>query len=201
MPTVAVFCASSQAIDERYSVLAAEVGFALAHRGWSLVSGGGAISCMGAVARAARAGGAHTVGVIPQALVDLEVADHGSDELIVTANMRERKAEMDRRADAFLTLPGGLGTLEELLEIWASRSLQMHSKPIVILDPWGDFHGLRELFTTLTRGGFVRDNVELLPIWTTSTDEAMIAIEQAWAGEELSSQLQPTAAEFLESEF
>jgi hypothetical protein len=60
---------------------------------------------------------------------------------------------------------------------------------------------LRELFTTLTRGGFVRDNVELLPIWTTSTDEAMIAIEQAWAGEELSSQLQPTAAEFLESEF
>lgn len=200
MPTVAVFCASSQAIDERYSVLAAEVGFALAHRGWSLVSGGGAISCMGAVARAARAGGAHTIGVIPQALVDLEVADHGADELIVTADMRERKGEMDRRADAFLTLPGGLGTLEELLEIWASRSLQMHNKPIVILDPWSDFAGLRELFATLTRGGFLRENVESLPIWTTSTTEAMIAIEQAWAGEPMSSQQQPTAAEFLEAE-
>jgi uncharacterized protein (TIGR00730 family) len=200
MPTVAVFCASSQAIDERYSVLAAEVGFALAHRGWSLVSGGGAISCMGAVARAARAGGAHTIGVIPQALVDLEVADHGADELVVTSDMRERKGEMDRRADAFLTLPGGLGTLEELLEIWASRSLQMHNKPIVILDPWDDFAGLRELFATLTRGGFLRANVESLPIWTTSTSEAMIAIEQAWAGEPLSSQQQPTAAEFLEAE-
>ena len=122
------------------------------------------------------------------------------EELIVTADMRERKAEMDRRADAFLTLPGGLGTLEELLEIWASRSLQMHNKPIVILDPWGDFKGLRELFATLTRGGFLRENVESLPIWTASTDEAMIAIEQAWAGEPLSSQLQPTAAEFLEAE-
>ena len=200
MPAVAVFCASSEAIDERYSVLAAEVGFALAHRGWSLVSGGGAISSMGAVARAARAGGARTIGVIPQALVDLEVADHGADELIVTADMRERKGEMDRRADAFLALPGGIGTLEELLEVWASRSLQMHNKPIVILDPWGDFDGLKELFETLTRGGFLRPNVQALPAWTTSTDEAMIAIEQAWAHEVESSREQPTAAEFLEAE-
>ena len=200
MPAVAVFCASSEAIDERYSVLAAEVGFALAHRGWSLVSGGGAISSMGAVARAARAGGAHTIGVIPQALVDMEVADHGSDELIVTADMRERKGEMDRRADAFLALPGGIGTLEELLEVWAARSLQMHSKPIVILDPWGDYQGLRELFSTLSGGGFLRPDVQAIAIWTSSTDEAMLAIEQAWAHEEQSTAQQPTAAEFLEAE-
>ena len=120
MPSIAVFCASSDGIDERYAVLAGEVGFALARRGWTLVSGGGSVSCMGAVARAARAGGAHTIGVIPRALVDLEVADHGADELVVTEDMRERKGEMDRRSDAFLTLPGGIGTLEELLEIWVS---------------------------------------------------------------------------------
>lgn len=200
MPTVAVFCASSEGIDERYSVLAAEVGFALAHRGWSLVSGGGAISCMGAVARSARAGGAFTIGVIPQALVDLEVADHGADELVVTADMRERKGEMDRRADAFLALPGGIGTLEELLEIWASRSLHMHNKPIVILDPWNDFAGLRELFATLTRGGFLRENVQAIPVWTSSTQEAMLAIERAWASGDANSSDQATAAEFLEAE-
>jgi uncharacterized protein (TIGR00730 family) len=138
--------------------------------------------------------------VIPQALVDLEVADHGSDELIVTVDMRERKGEMDRRADAFLALPGGIGTLEELLEVWASRSLQMHSKPIVILDPWGDFDGLRELFMTLARGGFLRPAVQELVVWASSADEAMSAIEQAWALAAESSSEQPTAAEFLEAE-
>src|SRR3954462_12706515 len=130
MSTVCVFCASSERIPQRYVDLAADVGTELARRGHSLVTGGGSVSCMGAVARAARAGGAWTVGVIPRALLAMEVADTEADELVVTETMRERKAEMERRADAFLTLPGGIGTLEELFEIWVARTLGMHDKPL-----------------------------------------------------------------------
>ena len=200
MPAVAVFCASSEDIDERYKVLAAEVGFALARRGWTLVSGGGSVSSMGAVARAARAGGAHTIGVIPRALVEMEVADHGADELVVTDDMRERKGEMDRRADAFLTLPGGIGTLEELLEIWVARSLRMHDKPIVVLDPWRDLHPLAELVSGLVEAGFVRDVAAAALVWTSSVDEAMAAIEDGWAEAGSVAPSEPTANEWLEAE-
>src|SRR5437588_6637739 len=123
MPAVCVFCASSERIDRRYLELAAAVGTELARRGYTLVTGGGRVSCMGAVARAARAGGARTVGVIPRALLRLEVADTDADDLVVTEDMRTRKGEMERRADGFLALPAGLGTLEEVLEIWVARSL------------------------------------------------------------------------------
>jgi uncharacterized protein (TIGR00730 family) len=200
MPSVAVFCASSEEIDERYAVLAAEVGFALARRGWTLVSGGGSVSCMGAVARAARAGGGHTIGVIPRALVDLEVADHGADELVVTEDMRERKGEMDRRSDAFLTLPGGIGTLEELLEIWVARSLRMHDKPIVVLDPWGDLEPLALLVSGLVEAGFVRHSAAAQLVWTSTVDDAIAAIERGWAEAGHIGVAEPTAAEFLEAE-
>lgn len=200
MPSVAVFCASSEDIDERYAVLAGEVGFALARRGWQLVTGGGSVSCMGAVARAARAGGAHTIGVIPRALVELEVADHGADELVVTEDMRERKGEMDRRSDAFLTLPGGIGTLEELLEIWVARSLRMHDKPVVVLDPWGDLQPLAELVAGLVSAGFVRDSAAAQLVWTTSVDEALSAIEKGWAEAGVVGVAEPTPGEFLEAE-
>src|SRR5436309_14297649 len=115
---VCVFCASSDLIPQRYIDLAADVGTEIARRGHTLVSGGGSVSCMGAVARAARAGGAHTVGIIPEGLLQWEVADEAADELVITPDMRVRKGEMDRRADAFPPLAGWLGTLEELLEIW-----------------------------------------------------------------------------------
>ena len=200
MPSLAVFCASSEDIDERYAVLAGEVGFAIARRGWTLVSGGGSVSCMGAVARAARAGGAHTIGVIPRALVELEVADHGADELVVTEDMRERKGEMDRRSDAFVTLPGGIGTLEELLEIWVARSLRMHDKPVVVLEPWGDLEPLAELVAGLVRAGIVRDSAAAQLVWTKSVDEALAAVERGWAEAGIVDVAEPTAAEFLEAE-
>ena len=200
MPSVAVFCASSDDIDERYAVLAGEVGFAIARRGWTLVSGGGSVSCMGAVARAARAGGAHTIGVIPRALVEHEVADHGADELVITDDMRERKGEMDRRSDAFLTLPGGIGTLEELLEIWVARSLRMHDKPIVVLDPWGDLEPLALLVSGLVEAGFVRDSAAAQLVWTSTVDDAIAAIEKGWAEAGQSRPVEPTAAEWLEAE-
>lgn len=139
---VCVYCSSSEAAGAHNLQLAQAVGTGLAQRGWTLVSGGGRVSMMGAVASAARAGGARTVGVIPRALVEHEVADLEADELLVTETMRERKGLMDGRADAFLALPGGLGTLEELFETWTARILNFHRKPVVLLDPFGHYTGL-----------------------------------------------------------
>jgi uncharacterized protein (TIGR00730 family) len=136
---------------------------------------------MGAVARAARAGGAHTVGVIPRVLLDLEVADDDADELLVTDDMRARKGLMDARADAFLTLPGGLGTLEELLEIWVSRTLAMHAKPVVVLDPDGIFEPLRAQVDLLVEGGFVREGAQAAVTWVRDPGEAFDAIDAALA--------------------
>jgi uncharacterized protein (TIGR00730 family) len=174
---VCVFCASSESIAPHYVELAAEVGAELARRGHTLITGGGSVSCMGAVARAARAGGARTVGVIPRALRDEEIADEDADELVVTADMRSRKGEMDGRADAFLTLPGGLGTLEELLEIWVSRVLRMHDKPLVVLDPDGIFAPLREQVDLLVRKGFARASVDEAIVWADTVGAAFDALE------------------------
>jgi uncharacterized protein (TIGR00730 family) len=174
---ICVFCASSLEIPSRYLDLATEVGTELARRGHGLVSGGGSVSCMGAVARAARAGGAHTVGVIPDALQRLEVADDDADELIVTADMRSRKGEMDRRSDAFLVLPGGLGTLEEMFEIWVSAVLSMHTKPIVVLDPDGVFDPLREQVERLVDLGFVRRTAADVVAWARKVPAAFDLID------------------------
>lgn len=177
MTAICVFCASSLRIEPRYADLAAAVGRELATRGHSLVSGGGRVSMMGAVAAAARAGGAHTVGVIPVALQDREVADLDADELLVTADMRQRKALMDARADAFLGLPGGIGTLEEVFEIWTSRVLAMHAKPVVLLDPEGFYDGLFDWLKQLVEAGFVRQEaLELLQVART-VEEAFELIE------------------------
>ena len=156
MTALCVYCSSSESIDPTYLALATEVGTRLAAGGHTLISGGGRVSMMGAVARAARAGGAWTVGVIPEHLVPYEVADVEADELIVVDTMRERKRVMESRADAFLALPGGIGTLEELFEMWTSLSLGMHAKPVAVLDPDGLFDPLWSWLGALIEQGFVR---------------------------------------------
>ncbi len=194
MATICVYCASSERIDPRFVALAREVGTELGRRGHTLVSGGGGVSCMGEVARAARAAGARTIGVIPRALVDLELADTDADELVVTRDMRERKGEMEQRSDAFLALPGGLGTLEELFEIWVSRSLGMHDKPLVVLDPDGVFALMRTQVDELVRRGFVRPAVHDAIAWTAHVGTAfdLLAAHPP--------RLLPTAGEVLEAE-
>lgn len=197
MVAVCVYCASSELVDDRYKVLAADVGTALAAAGYDLVSGGGSVSCMGAVARAARAGGAHTTGVIPEALLELEVHDADADDLIVVSDMRVRKALMDQRSDAFLALPGGIGTLEELIEVWTARSLHMHDKPVVILDPWHDYAGLHDLVAHLESTGFMRREAVEQVVWTYSIEDAMTAIAD---GIGVRATITPTPAEILEAE-
>ena len=179
MATICVFCSSSESIAASYVDLAAEVGTLLARRGYGLVTGGGSVSCMGAVARAARAEGGRTVGIIPRFLAELEIADHDADELVMTSTMRERKTLMDERSDAFLVLPGGLGTLEELFEMWVGRTLGVHAKPVVICDPDGVFAPLRAQLELLVDRGFTRaDLVETLH-WTPDAPTALAAVEAA----------------------
>lgn len=171
---VCVYCASSPT-DERLLSLAAGVGEAIADRGWTLVSGGGNVSAMGALAHAARAHGGRTVGVIPKALVHREVADVDADELVVTDTMRERKQVMEDRADAFLSLPGGIGTLEEFFEAWTAAYLGMHDKPVVMLDPIGHYDGLLAWLHGLVDSGYVARGALDRLIVVGDIDEAMKA--------------------------
>jgi len=151
---VCVYCASGPRHPELLE-LARRVGEAIAARGWALVSGGGNVSAMGAVADGARSAGGRTVGVIPKALVHRELADIAADELVVTDTMRQRKQVMEERSDAFLALPGGIGTLEELFETWTAGYLGMHDKPVVLLDPHGHYDGLRGWLGSLVESGYV----------------------------------------------
>ena len=172
---IAVFCSSSPSIDPKYVDLAYQLGEAIASQSWELVTGGGHISMMGAVSRGARAANGRTVGVIPQALVDIEFADHENDELHVVETMGERKALITDISDAFITLPGGAGTLEEFFEIWVGRYLKFHNKPVVILDPFGIYDPLHELVVHLEAERFIKHGMRELINWTTTVDEAINA--------------------------
>lgn len=152
--TVAVYCAAGPTQPELLE-LAATLGEGIAGRGWTLVWGGGHVSAMGAVASAARARGGFTIGVIPKMLVYRELADHDADELIVTDTMWERKLIMEDHADAFIALPGGVGTMDELLNTWTEGYLGVHDKPIVMLDPWGHYDGLRAWMYGLVDSGYI----------------------------------------------
>ena len=152
--TVCVYCASGPQEPELLG-LATELGEAIAQRGWTLVSGGGRVSAMGAVASAARSRGGRTVGVIPQILMRREIADSDADELIVSETLGERKRVMEGRSDAFIVLPGGIGTLDELLDAWTAAYLGLHDKPIVVLDPFGHYEGLWVWLYGLADRGYV----------------------------------------------
>jgi uncharacterized protein (TIGR00730 family) len=174
---IGVFCASSRTLDPRWLHLAAQTGQELARRGHSLVSGGGCVGMMGAVADGARAAGGYTFGVMPQSLVDLEIADTQADELVVTDGMASRKNLMIEKSDAFLVLPGGLGTLDELFEVWTTAMLALHHKPIALLDVDGFYTGLVDWLGGLAGTGFVRPGALELLIVTGSLPAAFDAIE------------------------
>lgn len=170
---VSVFCSSSPNIDEKYIDLSSELGAGIGARGWTLVSGGGRISSMGAVARATRANGGKTIGVIPEQLKKIEFADDDSDELHVVKDMRERKGLIEKLSDAFIILPGGPGTLEEFFEIWVGRFLKFHDKPIAILDPFDLYKPLNELIDHLEAERFVKPGQRELIYWARAVDEAL----------------------------
>lgn len=170
---VCVYCSSSNNIPEHFFAAARALGAGMARAGWTLVYGGGSVGLMGAVAQAVQQGGGRVVGIIPQALLDREVGFLEADELIVTTTMRERKRLMDESADVFVTLPGGFGTLEELLEIMTLRQLAYHDKPIVIVNLDGYFDPLLEQFDRIFAQGFTHDRYRDLYQVVGDIDEAL----------------------------
>ena len=154
--SVCVFCGSSDRGSRVHKAEAARLGRLLAQAGIELVYGGGRVGIMGVIANAALEAGGRVVGVIPEHLMRREVGHLGTTELIVTASMHERKATMFARADAFVVLPGGPGTLDETFEILTWRQLGLHDKPLIICDSGGYWGPLKALVDHMVQGRYVK---------------------------------------------
>ena len=178
--SVCVFCASSPGSLPVYLEEAKALGKTIAERGWQLVYGGAHVGLMGAVADAALAHGGSVTGVIPRALVDREVAHTGLTELIEVDSMHERKAEMADRSDAFLALPGGLGTLDELCEMLTWALLGIHQKPIVLINTGGYWNGFLNMLDAAITAGFLRPAHRSLALLAADAREACSMIETTW---------------------
>lgn len=155
MRSLAVFTASSDGRDSKYLELAADVGAELARRGITIVYGGGRRGLMGALADSALKAGGEVIGVIPRSMVEREWANEQVTELRICESMHQRKAIMAQCADAFVALPGGLGTLEEIFEVWSWRQLGFHDKPVGFLDAGGFWVPLIDTLRGITQSGFL----------------------------------------------
>jgi len=153
--SVAVYCGSRFGDSPGYARAARMLGRLIAERGGTVVYGGGRVGLMGTVADAALAAGGRVIGVIPQALMDREVGHAGLAELHVVQTMHERKQLMAERADAFMALPGGIGTLEEIYEVWSWQQLGYHDKPVALLNVEGYYDALLQFMRTSHERGFV----------------------------------------------
>jgi uncharacterized protein (TIGR00730 family) len=175
--TICVYSSSSTAIDPHFFETATQLGQAMASRGDELLYGGGMIGLMGAIAEAVRENGGKVTGVIPKALNLPGIVYENCDELIVTEGMRERKAMMDARSDAFIALPGGYGTLEELLEIITLKQLKYHNKPIVILNVNHFYDPLLAQFDLIIRQRFAKTESQDLYFVTDSIADTLQYID------------------------
>ena len=173
---VSVFCSSAPDIPKSSLDLAFEIGEAIGEQGWDLVWGGGKASMMGAVAKGARSKGAATIGVIPQPLINLEFEDKEATQMHVVSDMRTRKAKIEDLSDAFIALPGGIGTLEEFFEIWVGSYLKFHSKPIAVCDPVGFYDPLRTALYHLAEHNFMKTGQAELVSWCKDIPSTLDAI-------------------------
>jgi uncharacterized protein (TIGR00730 family) len=180
---VTVYCSSSRHVAPVYFDAARELGTAIAKNGWQLVYGGNSVGCMGALADAARAAGGKVIGITPQLLVDQGIADEKCDELVVTSGMRDRKALLEERGDAFVALPGGLGTLEEFFEILVGRVLGYHQKPIVVLNVAGFYDPLLAMIDNGIGQGFIRPKFRDAWFVAGKVTEAIESLRRGPAGE------------------
>lgn len=163
MKHICVFCGANTGSDPLYAQVATEVGRYMAEQHYTLVYGAGNVGLMGVIADAVMAHGGQTTGVIPEFLQKWEVAHDNLDELIITQTMHERKAIMAERADAFVALPGGYGTLDELFEILTWRQLHLHQKPIGLLNVKGYFDPLLQMVDRMKEEGFLQaENHQLI---------------------------------------
>jgi uncharacterized protein (TIGR00730 family) len=174
--SLCVFCGSQHGADRRFRAAAARLGELAAGAGLKLIYGGGRVGLMGAVADAAMATGGEVLGLIPARLLELEVGHRAISELIVARDMFDRKDQMIARADGFVVLPGGLGTLDELLEVVTLRQLGYHNKPIVLVNLAGYWDPLIALVDQVITHGFAAPNVRALYRVVASVDEVLPAL-------------------------
>ncbi|MGJ8514356.1 TIGR00730 family Rossman fold protein [Carnimonas bestiolae] len=155
MTSVCVYMGSRDGDSPRWGEVAEQVGRRIAERGWRLVYGGGHVGLMGRCADGALAAGGEVIGIIPDSLLQLEVGHSGLTELIRVPDMHARKARMSALSDGFIALPGGIGTFEELFEIWTWSYLELHSKPVAMLNSDGFYTPLLEFLENTTQHGFM----------------------------------------------
>jgi hypothetical protein len=153
---LAIYCGSAAPEDPRYVALARNVGETLARRGIGVVYGGGRLGLMGALAEGALAAGGEVIGVIPEALIGAELANRDCTELRTVANMHQRKQAFTDLSDGFITLPGGVGTMDELWEALSWAQLGYHSKPVGLLNAFGFYDGLLAFYRQMLEVGFIR---------------------------------------------
>ena len=178
--SICVYCGSRPGELTAYADAARAVGTWIGQHGGQLVYGGGRTGLMGIVAEATKAAGGRVVGIIPQALVDKELANAACDELHIVANMHERKAMMAERSDAFLALPGGIGTFEELFEVWTWRQLGYHDKPIGLLNVENYYSSMLSfLQSTVTQGFMGAWQMDLIRASEHSTELLEFLVEAA----------------------
>jgi uncharacterized protein (TIGR00730 family) len=170
---VAVFCASADGSAPVYRAVAEALGRALARRGIGVVYGGAKVGLMQAVAEAALAEGGRVIGVIPTVLVDLEVAHDGLTELHITDTMHTRKALIGERSDAFIALPGGFGTFEEMFEVLAWQTLKIHAKPVLLLNINGFYDKLLAFFDHCVEQGMLKAKNREIVLVAHTVDEAL----------------------------
>lgn len=170
---ICVFCGSSDELDQRYYNSAAKIGTLIGKSGHSIIYGAGKIGIMGALADAARKENTYITGVIPEKLNIKSVVSEYDDKLIITKDMKSRKSLMRQKADAFLALPGGFGTLEELMEVITLKQLQYHKKAIVILNMFGYYDTLYSHFEHMYTNGFANENYRNLYSFQTHEEEAI----------------------------
>lgn len=177
MRRVAVYCASARGTDPVFVAGARALGAAIAAAGLGMVYGGASVGLMGAVADAAIAGGASVIGVIPELLSGSEIAHCGLTRLEVVATMHNRKARMVRLADAFLVLPGGYGTLDELMEIVTWKQLRLHGKPCILVNTGGYWNGLLAFLDTAVTAGFLKqENRGLLEVASDAEEAVRLVV-------------------------
>lgn len=170
MKSICVFCGANAGTDPIYTQTATQLGEHIALHGYRLVYGAGNVGLMGVVADAVLQHGGKALGVIPEFLEKWEVAHYGLDELVLTNTMHERKAIMAEQADAFVALPGGYGTLDELFEILTWRQLKLHQKPIGLLNVKGYFDPLLSMVAQMEQEGFLKAENRALLIVETQID-------------------------------
>ncbi|WAN08949.1 TIGR00730 family Rossman fold protein [Stutzerimonas balearica] len=177
--SICVFCGASTGTDPVYQEAAAAMGRTLAEQGITLVYGGGAVGLMGVVADAALAAGGEVIGIIPQSLKDAEIGHPGLTRLEIVDGMHARKARMAELADAFIAMPGGLGTLEELFEVWTWGQLGYHAKPLGLLDTNHFYAKLSHFLDHLVAEAFVRPQYREM-LQRGDTPDALLERLRAW---------------------